>query len=76
MDDAQAQQTNPLFGIIPKEFFTPLASPNRLVYWDCLCRLFQARVHSFPLGSREKSLWMNYSFILNRIRQRNLRKMT
>ena len=33
MDDAQAQQTNPLFGIIPKEFFTPLASPNRLVYW-------------------------------------------
>ena len=34
MDDAQAQQTNPLFGIIPKEFFTPLASPNRLVYWD------------------------------------------
>lgn len=21
MDDAQAQQTNPLFGIIPKEFF-------------------------------------------------------
>ena len=31
MDDAQAQQTNPLFGIIPKEFLTPLASPNRLV---------------------------------------------
>ena len=26
MDDAQAQQTNPLFGIIPKEFFTPLRS--------------------------------------------------
>ena len=29
MDDVQAQQTNPLFGVIPKEFFTPLASPNR-----------------------------------------------
>ena len=36
MDDAQAQQTNPLFGIIPKEFFTPLASPNRL-YIGTVC---------------------------------------
>ena len=52
MDDAQAQQTNPLFGIIPKEFFTPLASPNRLVYWDCLCRLFQA---NGTAGRREKT---------------------
>ena len=33
MDDAQAQQTNPLFGIIPKEFFTPLASPNRPIHY-------------------------------------------
>ena len=50
MDDAQAQQTNPLFGIIPKEFFTPLASPNRLVYWDCLCRLFQAMSAQLSFG--------------------------
>ena len=32
MDHIQAQQTNSLFGIVPKEFFTPLALPNRLVY--------------------------------------------
>ena len=56
MDDAQAQQTNPLFGIIPKEFFTPLASPNRLVYWDCLCRLFQAMSAQLSFGIEREIL--------------------
>ena len=56
MDDAQAQQTNPLFGIIPKEFFTPLASPNRFVYWDCLCRLFQAMSAQLSFGIEREIL--------------------
>ena len=56
MDDAQAQQTNPLFGIIPKEFFTPLASPNRLVYWACLCRLFQAMSAQLSFGIEREIL--------------------
>ena len=65
MDDAHTQQTNPLFAGYSKEFFTPLASPNRLVYWDCLCRgCFSNECTAFLLGSREKLLWMNYSFIL------------
>lgn len=36
MDDAQAQQTNPLFGIIPKEFFTPHARRTDL-YIGTVC---------------------------------------
>ena len=56
MDDVQAQQINPLFGIIPKEFFTPLASPNRLVYWDCLCRLFQAMSAQLSFGIEREIL--------------------
>ena len=56
MDDAQAQKTTPLFGIIPKEFFTPLASPNRLVYWDCLCRLFQAMSAQLSFGIEREIL--------------------
>ena len=30
----------PLFNIIPDNFFSPLSSQNRLVYWECLCTLF------------------------------------
>lgn len=56
MDDAQAQQTNPLFGIIPKEFFTPLASPNRLVYWDCLCPVVSGKSAQLSFGIEREIL--------------------
>ena len=38
----RTQQTGsvPLFQVLPSNFFSPLASPNRLVYWDCIQKLF------------------------------------
>ncbi len=29
-----------LFNVVPDNFFRPLAAPGKLVYWECLCRLF------------------------------------
>ena len=56
MDSITSQRRNPLFEILPKDFFTPLASPNRLVYWDCLCRLFQAMSAQLSFGIEREIL--------------------
>ena len=29
-----------MFEIIPENFFVPLASPSKMVYWECICKLF------------------------------------
>ncbi len=29
-----------MFNIISDSFFVPLASPNKTVYWECICKLF------------------------------------
>lgn len=29
-----------MFHIISDNFFVPLASPNKMVYWECICKLF------------------------------------
>lgn len=29
-----------MFHIISDNFFVPLASPNKLIYWECICKLF------------------------------------
>ena len=39
-----------LFDIIPENFFSPLAAPGRLVYWDCICRLFAVTSKQLSFG--------------------------
>lgn len=39
-----------LFDIIPTNFFNPLAAPGRLVYWECLCRLFAVTSRQLSFG--------------------------
>ncbi len=39
-----------LFDVIPQNFFNPLASPGKVVYWECLCRLFEVTNRQLSFG--------------------------
>lgn len=39
-----------MFHIISDNFFVPLASPNKLVYWECICKLFSIMNHQLSFG--------------------------
>ncbi|HKM22410.1 MAG TPA: Wadjet anti-phage system protein JetA family protein [Lachnospiraceae bacterium] len=50
------QLATPLFDIIPANFFTPLASPNRLVYWECIHKLFSVMNAQLSFGIEREIL--------------------
>ncbi|MGN0327152.1 MAG: Wadjet anti-phage system protein JetA family protein [Lachnospiraceae bacterium] len=39
-----------MFHIIDEHFFVPLASPNKMVYWECICKLFSVMDHQLSFG--------------------------
>ena len=39
-----------MFHIIDEHFFVPLASPNKTVYWECICKLFSVMDHQLSFG--------------------------
>lgn len=39
-----------MFHVIDEHFFVPLASPNKLVYWECICKLFAVMDHQLSFG--------------------------
>ncbi len=39
-----------MFHIIDEHFFVPLASPNKVVYWECICKLFSVMDHQLSYG--------------------------
>ncbi|MCI9141437.1 MAG: hypothetical protein HFH87_02300 [Lachnospiraceae bacterium] len=39
-----------MFDIISDSFFVPLASPNKLVYWECICKLFSIMDNQLSFG--------------------------
>ena len=39
-----------MFHILPGTFFVPLSSPNRIVYWECICKLFSTMEHQLSFG--------------------------
>lgn len=39
-----------MFHIIDEHFFVPLASPNRTVYWECICKLFSVMDYQLSFG--------------------------
>ena len=44
------QKINMLFDIIPENFFSPLAAPGKIVYWECICRLFVVTSRQLSFG--------------------------
>lgn len=39
-----------MFHVIDEHFFMPLASPNKVVYWECICKLFSVMDHQLSFG--------------------------
>lgn len=39
-----------MFHILPGNFFVPLSSPNRIIYWECICKLFSTMEHQLSFG--------------------------
>ena len=39
-----------MFDIISDVFFVPLASPSKLVYWECICKLFSVMDNQLSFG--------------------------
>lgn len=39
-----------MFRTIDERFFVPLASPNKVVYWECICKLFSVMDHQLSFG--------------------------
>ena len=39
-----------MFHIIDEHFFMPLASPNKVVYWECICKLYSVMDHQLSFG--------------------------
>ncbi len=45
-----------MFHVIPDNFFVPLSSPNRIVYWECISRLFSIMEHQLSFGVEREVL--------------------
>ena len=45
-----------MFHIIDEHFFVPLASPNKVVYWECICKLFSVMDHQLSFGVERDAL--------------------
>ena len=39
-----------MFQIINENFFVPLSSPNKIVYWECICKLFSVMQYQLSFG--------------------------
>lgn len=39
-----------MFHVIDERFFVPLGSPNKKIYWECICKLFSVLDHQLSFG--------------------------
>ena len=39
-----------MFHILPENFFAPLASPGKIAYWECICKLFNVMDNQLSFG--------------------------
>lgn len=47
---------NKLFSSIPENFFVPLSAQNKIVYWECICKLFSVVNHQLSFGVEREVL--------------------
>lgn len=50
------EQRTYLFETISDKFFTPLSSPNKQVYWECICKLFSVMEAQLSFGIEREIL--------------------
>ena len=59
------ERTYSMFHVIPGNFFVPLSSPNRIVYWECISRLFSIMEHQLSFGVEREVLADELEFYFN-----------
>lgn len=45
-----------MFHVLPENFFVPLSSPNKIVYWECICKLFSVMKQQLSFGVEREVL--------------------
>lgn len=45
-----------MFRVLPGNFFIPLSSQNKTVYWECICKLFSVMEHQLSFGVEREVL--------------------
>lgn len=45
-----------MFAVLSENFFAPLASPNKTVYWECICKLFAVMDNQLSFGVERELL--------------------
>ncbi len=45
-----------MFHVLPGNFFVPLSSPNKIVYWECICKLFSVMDYQLSFGIEREVL--------------------
>lgn len=45
-----------MFHILPDHFFVPLSAPGKIVYWDCICKLFTIMDNQLSFGVEREVL--------------------
>lgn len=45
-----------MFHVLPGNFFVPLSSTNKTVYWECICKLFSVMEHQLSFGIEREVL--------------------
>lgn len=45
-----------MFHILPENFFAPLASPGKIAYWECICKLFNVMDNQLSFGVEREVL--------------------
>ena len=56
-----------MFHIIDEHFFVPLASPNKVVYWECICKLFSVMDHQLSFGVERDVLVEELQYYFDRL---------
>ena len=53
-----------MYHIIGETFFVPLASPNKTVYWECICKLFSVMNEQLSFGVERDVLVDELQFLV------------
>lgn len=61
-----------MFNVIDEHFFIPLASPNKVVYWECICKLFSVMDHQLSFGVERDVLVEELQYYFEQAQAANL----
>lgn len=63
-----------MFHIIPENFFVPLSSPNKIVYWECISKLFTVMDTQLSFGVEREILVDELQFYFEQLNAAQLKE--